>query len=87
MPKHGQTSTTSHWLHKMSDLSRLIEALRELAPFELVTGDTIKRTNPHSAVNLNSTETWVVSSGNRSAHRSRAAIATIHEIINKGVTT
>lgn len=41
--------------------------------FQLVQGDTIKRTNPHSAVNLNTMATWLVSAGSvRSGHKLKA---------------
>ncbi len=59
----------------------LIKALKFLAPFELVSGDTIKRTSPHSTVNLNSNATWAVSAEGRSAHKVREAIMTINSAL------
>lgn len=68
---------------RSDDFKRLVLALRDLAPFEIVTGDVIQRTNPSSRQMLNSTESWAVSHGSRAAHRVREAIETIHEVITK----
>jgi hypothetical protein len=65
----------------MRESGKLMDALKLLAPFELVSGDTIKRTSPHSTVNLNSNATWAVSADGKSAHKVREAIAVINEAI------
>lgn len=49
----------------------VVDAVRALAPFELVQGDAIHRSNPGSQQVCNSNLAWVVSSGERSAHKLR----------------
>lgn len=59
-------------------MRRIIEkyrkALELLAPFKIVRGDTMKRTNPHATRNLNTNEAWAVSQPARSAHSLRRAV-------------
>lgn len=59
----------------------LLEALKLLCPFELVQGDAIRRTNPHSKQMLNSNECWAVSSGRFPAFKIRKSIETINKAI------
>jgi len=66
---------------RVRELEEALVALEELVPFELVTGDTIRRLQPHSQVNLNSNTCWAVSSEIRPAHKLRAIIETINNIV------
>lgn len=44
-------------------------ALSKLRPFSVVQGDAVNRLNPSSQLKVNSNDAWVVSEGNRSAHK------------------
>lgn len=49
----------------------LLEAIKALAPFEVVQGDVVHRTNPSSQQVVNSNAAWAVSNSERSAHKIR----------------
>ena len=69
----------------MDDIQKRVDAVlhhkvKGIFPFELVQGDCIKRTNPHSAVVLNSGAAWLVSQDGRSAHKVRDYSAVINDM-------
>lgn len=63
--------------------TELLAALSEIGPFEIVQGDCIKRTEPHSNLNLNTNEFWAVGRGGRVGHRLRTAISVVNSAIAK----
>ena len=74
----------THTPHTEAPLSEQLEKVQEaisaLAPFELVQGDAIQRTNPSSGQMLNSNLAWAVSSGKlRSGHKTKRAIQDLHD--------
>lgn len=50
---------------------RLREVVKSLMPFEIVNGDSGRRTNPSNNINLNSNHSWLVSAPERSQHKLR----------------
>ena len=66
---------------KLEAADMLATALRTLAPFELVQGDTIKRLQPHSGQVLNTNTSWAVSREARSAREMRDAISALMEAL------
>ena len=67
---------------KLADQLREVqEALSALAPFDVVQGDAIQRTNPSNRQMVNSNIAWAVSSGAlRSAHKTRQAIDAVNRL-------
>ena len=55
-----------------------VKALERLFPFEIVQGDMIMRTNPHSSVCVNSGGAWLVSQDIKSAHKLRVMAETVN---------
>lgn len=51
-----------------------------LFPFEIVQGDAMMRTNPHSNIRLNSTASWLVSANTKSAAKLRIGLDAFNAI-------
>ena len=49
-----------------TELNEIKKVLKSLGPFEVVSGDTLQRTNSNNTMRLNSMESWIVSDGKRS---------------------
>ena len=64
----------------INKLQKVKEALEFLSKFETVSGDAMKRLNPHSRVNLNSTAHWLVSP-TMAAHELRKKLADCKEAL------
>jgi hypothetical protein len=60
----------------------LLEAIKALAPFEVVQGDAIHRTNPSSQQVVNSNAAWAVSNAERSAHKIRKHVDVLNTAAN-----
>lgn len=63
-----------------NEIQNNFQQIKKLFPFELVQGDSIKRTNPHSAVNLNSNATWLVSQEKKAAHKTKEFLSIFNDI-------
>lgn len=64
----------------LNELQKVREILEFLIKFEIVGGDAIKRTSPHSNINLNSTEHWLVSPS-KAAHELRQYLVDVQQVI------
>ena len=65
------------------EVDGLVDAISKLTPFTLVQGDTIHRTNPCAKQVVNSNEAWLVSEGNRSAHKLRLVAQQLEEALSR----
>lgn len=65
---------------------RLKAAVEALGPFDIVQGDSIRRTTPHSGQVLNSSAAWLASAGDKAAHKIATRYAELMEALAGGVS-
>jgi len=53
-------------------IANLVKAIEAFGWADIVSGDALLRTNPESKMRLNSSESWMVSGAEKSAHKLRA---------------
>lgn len=63
----------------VNEFNKLKRVLKEVGPFEVVSGDALQRNNTNTGIRLNSMESWVVGNGQRSFIKLMESV----KIINK----
>ena len=77
--RHGTTVCFDASDIIVTEIKALFQPLEELLPLELVSGDAVKRINPHAGQVCNSSISWAVTQPSRSHHR----LSTVIEKLNK----
>lgn len=65
----------------------IMKILEKLLPLELVSGDVVQRTNPHSRQMCNINVSWAVTQPTRSARETRASIEKLNKLVEEHKTT
>lgn len=76
-----QAGYQAHATAQQAALREAQEAWKALGPFEIVQGDAVHRTSPTSRQVVNSNIAWLVSGGERSAHKLQKWLAALDRML------